>query len=98
MTTIELTTETLGFATLIISVISGVVAYCFKRKDRYIDKLEKEIADARLRMDALQDRELQSLRAQLTTERDTAGAHNWLAKALDEQTELIKKLSDHRRR
>lgn len=87
---VELTPEALTLLGAAVSVVGGAVAYAFARKDRFIDKLEKEIAAYRLREDARQDREIESLHKQLDVSQNTTGAHQYLARSLEDQTTFFK--------
>lgn len=87
---IELTGEVITFLSVAVSAVAGIVGYTYSRKDRHIDKLEKEINAYRLREDAHQDRELELLRRQLDVSQNNAGAQQYLARSLEDQTSLHK--------
>lgn len=84
-TTVEITGETLGFASLVIGAVGTVVGYVFNLKDRHVERLEKEIDAYRLRINTLQDRLYEAMQTQLAIDRERAGLNNQLARTLRDE-------------
>lgn len=80
----------LAIVTMILTAIGTAVAYVFKQKDKQIEGLQAEGAAYRLKIDALQDKAQDALRAQLEAERKNAETWQGVARSVSDLAAILK--------
>lgn len=92
----HLSPELLGLATLVLGTIGSAIAWIVRRRDRYVEKLERENEAYRARIDALQDRQYETLIEQIRLDNERVGLNRWLARTIEEHSARLKRISRDR--